>query len=165
MSNLPLSDTEPPIMERVCRLTLDCKIRVGKITPEMLRKSIYWDERDQDSSLGHAERQSRLLHALLRDGLALEQFLVYVVATDLFVLIDTGASTSFHVEDEDTILKRVYPAADEENGPVNKEARNHDTLFDDTELFHDCFKVHWSKTVLRAVEVLPDGDVSEGISE
>lgn len=165
MSSLPLSDTEAPIMERVCRLTLDCKIRVGEITPEMLRKSIYWDERDQDSSQGHAERQSRLLYALLRDGLALKQFLTYVVATDLFVLIDTSPSVSFHVEDEDTILKRVYPAADEKNGLVNKESRNHDTLFDDTELFHNCFKVDWSKTVLRAVEVLPNDDVSEGISE
>jgi len=149
-------------MERVCRLTLDCTIRIGEITSGMLRKSIYWDARDQESSLGHAERQSRLLHALLRDRLALEQFLTYVVVTDLCVLMDTGPDLSFHVEDEDAILKRVYPAVNEKSSPVTEESRNRDTLFDDTELFHACFKVDWGRTVLREVEVMAGDDDSEG---
>ncbi|MBA3241427.1 MAG: hypothetical protein H0T60_09420 [Acidobacteria bacterium] len=161
MSNQTLSDTEAPITERVCRLTLNCKVRVGEITPEMLRKSIYWDARDPESSMAHAERQSRLLHALLRDELVLEQFLTYVVATDLCVLMGTGPDLGFHLEDEDTILKRVYPAAGEEGGPDIEESRSCDTLFDNTELFHACFKVDWGRTVLREVEVIPGDDDSE----
>jgi hypothetical protein len=148
-------------MERVCGLTLDCKIRVGEITPVMLRKSIYWDEREQDSSLGHAERQGRLLHALLRDGPALEQFLTYVVVTDLCVLMDTSPDVGFHVEDEDTILKRVYPATDKDGGPVIEDSQSHSALIDDTELFHACFKVDWGSTIVREVEVMPDDDDSE----
>ena len=165
MSDLLLIDNDAPIMERVCRLTLDCKIRVSEITAEMLRKSIYWDARDQESSISHAERQSRLLHALLHNGLALTQFLAYVVATDLCVLMEANPGTGFDVGDEDSILKSVYTAADEGSGPFINDSQHWDAPFDDIELFHACFKVDWSKTVLRTVEVLPGDDVSECISE
>lgn len=157
MNSSTLKEPKALITERVCRVTLDCTVRVGDITPEMLRKSIYWDERDQESAHRRVEWQRLLLRALLRDDHALEQFLVYVVVTDFGVLLGTSPGVTFPVEDEDAILEGVRLCADggdDSSAGVVPAGRN---SFDDTELFHACFTVDWSGAVVRAVGVMPGG--------
>jgi hypothetical protein len=165
MNSSILQEPESLITERVCRVTLDCKVRVGDITPELLRKSIYWDDRDQESALEHAERQRLLLYALLRDVKALEQFLTYVVATDFGVLLDTSPEVMFPLEDEDAILARVHPSTGGgEASSVEGDPGSH-ASFDDTELFHACFEVDWRMTILREVVVMGGDDDPEGMSK
>ncbi|MDT5155821.1 MAG: hypothetical protein QOH51_178 [Acidobacteriota bacterium] len=142
------------LTERVCRVTLDLKIRIAGISLEKLQQSIYWDEADQARSLALADRQNRLLHSLLRDEVALNQFLAYVALGDLKFRLDADPSVAVPVKDEDEILKSVLRELGEEGVGLVEEAATVGSLLDDTELFHSCFTVDWDNSVLSDIEAM-----------
>ena len=161
----PIENTETAdalLTERVCRVTLDLKIRIAEITLEKLRRSIYWDEADQESSLARADRQNRLLRALLRNEVALNQFLVYVAAGDLRSRLDADPVINVPVRDEDEILKLVVRDLGAEGTRLVEEAAAVGSLLDDTELFHKCFSVDWDNSVLSEIEPMRAEADAEG---
>jgi hypothetical protein len=141
-----------PLTERVCRVTLDLRIRISEITLEKLRRSIYWDEADQVSSLARADRQNRLLRALLRNEVALDQFLAFVAAGDLKFCLDADPSVTVPVRDDEEILKSLLRDLGAEGSRLVEEAAAAGSLLDDTELFHRCFSVDWDNSVLCDIE-------------
>jgi hypothetical protein len=157
MTHSTIKETESLIAERVCRITLECKIQISEITPEVFRKSGYRVGRDQESALRDAERHSQLLHAMLRDARTLDQFLTYVIANDFGTLFDADPNVRFPVEEEDAILKRVYSVVGGDKVYVADEDQSSDAPVEDTELLHACFKVDWRRTVLRGIELVPGG--------
>jgi len=153
MSPTEITETADALLtERVCRVTLDLRIRISEITLEKLRQSIYWDEADQVSSLALADRQNQLLRALLRNEVALDQFLAFVAAGDLKFRLDADPSVAVTVSDDDEILKSVLRDLGAEGARLVEEAAAVGSLLDDTELFHRCFSVDWDNSVLSAIE-------------
>jgi len=162
----PIENTETAdalLTERVCRVTLDLRIRIAEITLEKLRRSIYWDEADQEGSLALADRQNRLLRALLRNEFALDQFLTFVAAGDLKFRLDADPSVSVPVSDDDEILKLVVRDLGAEGARLVEEAAAVGSLLDDTELFHKCFSVDWDNSVLSEIEPLKAEADMEGM--
>jgi hypothetical protein len=163
MPHSTIKETEALIAERICRVTLDCKIQINEITPEALRKSGYRDGRGQESALRDANRQSGLLHAMLRDAQTLDRFLTYVIVNDFGILVDAELEVRFSVQEEDAILKRVYSVVGGDKVYFADEDQGSDAPVEDTELLHACFKVDWRGTVLRGIELVPGGADPEGV--
>lgn len=143
-------------------MSLALKVRITEITLEKLQRSIYWDEKHQESSLLLAERQNLLLHALLENEEALKQFLAYVVMTDLKIRLDAALSVKAVVKDEEEIFTSVISAVSDEKATLLAEAAADGSLFDETELFHRCFAIEWDDSFLSEIEVLPDEITAEG---
>jgi hypothetical protein len=154
---------DAPLTERVCRVTLDLRICISEITFEKLRRSIYWDEADQASSLARADRQNRLLRAFLRNEVALDQFLAYVAMGDLKFRLDADPSVTVPVSDDDEILKLVLRDLEAEGARLVEEAAAVGSLLDDTELFHKCFSVDWDNSVLSEIEPMRAEADAEGM--
>jgi hypothetical protein len=153
MSPTEITETADALLtERVCRVTLDLRIRVSEITLEKLRRSIYWDEADQESSLARADRQNRLLRALLRSEVALKQFFAFVAVGDLKFRLHADPCVAVPLSDDDEILQSVLRDLGAEGGRLVEEAGAVGSLLDDTELFHRCFSVDWDNSVLSAIE-------------
>jgi hypothetical protein len=140
------------VTDKVCRVTLDLKIRIAEITFEQLRRSIYWDEADRASSIALADRQNRLLRALLRNEAALNHFLAYVAVGDLKFRLDADPSVNMPARDDDEILKSVLRDLGAEGARLIEEAAAVGSLLDDTELFHKCFSVDWDNSVISEIE-------------
>jgi hypothetical protein len=164
MSPTEITETADALLtERVCRVTLDLRIRISEITLGKLCRSIYWDETNQESSLARADRQNRLLRALLRNEVALDQFLAFVAAGDLKFRLDADPSVSVPVRDDEEILKSVVRDLGTEGSRLVEEAGDVGLLLDDTELFHKCFSVDWDNSVLSAIEPMRADADAEGM--
>ena len=164
MSPTEITETADALLtERVCRVMLDLRIRVSEITLEKLRRSIYWDEADQESSLARADRQNRLLRALLRNEVALDQFLAFVAVGDLKFRLDADPSVNVPVRDDDEILNSVLSDLGAEGARLIDEAGAVGLLLDDTELFHKCFSVDWDNSVLSEIKPMRADADAEGM--
>jgi hypothetical protein len=62
VSATSLKDRNADFTEKRLRVTLELRARFSEITQEMVRESYLWED---DFDWGWAERQQRLLHALL----------------------------------------------------------------------------------------------------
>lgn len=142
------------LTERVCRVTLDLKVRITEVTSEILRRSLFRNETDQARLLALTGRQNSLLHALLRDKDALQQFLAYVAVSDLRFRLDADMIVSAVVQDEDVILKSLLSRLSPEE--VAHICDGHDGIGEEVELLHECFSLNWNESILAEVEVMPD---------
>jgi hypothetical protein len=155
-----MSSTDTPekadafLAERVCRVTLDLKVRVTEVTSEMLRSSLFWDETDQAGSLALAERQNCLLHALLRNKDALHQFISYVAINDLRLRLDADMIVNADVQDEDEVLKSVLSRLSLEEAGHIYDGTSDAPIGEEIELFHQCFSLNWNESVLAEIEVI-----------
>lgn len=157
MPSTKISEKADAILtERICRVTLDIKVRVTEVTSEILRRSIFWDEMDQARSFTLAESQHHLLRALLRDKDALQQFLAYVAMSDLRYRLDADMIVSAVVQDEDEILKSLLSRLSPEEADHICDGAGDASIGEKIELFHQCFSIRWNESVLTQIEVVPD---------
>jgi hypothetical protein len=99
------SERNHDVAEVICRIVMDVKIRVREITPESVADEFTPGD---DLAWEWAERQSRLLRALMSDGEALNQYLISIAKDDLGALLKSDQIEGLPADEEDELFERVY---------------------------------------------------------
>jgi hypothetical protein len=158
---------EPPekkrhdLAEATCRVVMDVRIRVREITPESVA-----DEFTPDEGLTWewAERQGRLLRALVRDHEAFNRYLIGVAKDDLGELLDSSHIKRMPADEEDDLLEGVYSGMGDEDTRFFQKARRDGILSDNIPLFHTSFITDWPSTRLVDVSLTGTQDGRTEIS-
>jgi hypothetical protein len=149
MVDTTLTETTCAPSTRRLRVTLDLMVTISDISQERVRRHYTWNEADPASSWEGAQRQQRLLLALLGDERALHRFLVYVLTTDLDAKLGSELMKNERVEEEDDeILEAVYAGMGEADAGFFREVRSAGVLYESTQLVHESFVVDWQRTGL-----------------
>jgi hypothetical protein len=144
----PLEKKRHDLAEATCRVVMDVRIRVREITPESVA-----DEFTPGEGLTWewAERQGRLLRALVRDREAFNRYLIGVAKDDLGELLDSSHIKRMPAAEEDDLLERVYSGMGDEDARFFQEAMRDGLLSDNIPLVHTSFITDWPST--RLVDV------------
>lgn len=135
---------------RTVRATLDFKLHIRPITEESVREN-YKGKRDEEIPWGDAERENRLLLALLNDEEALRSYLTYIFINDLQAHFDHVSRVKIEYEDEE-ILEPFYSRMNEEDAEYFKEAKERGLFFDSLWHIQNAFSVKWDETELIEIE-------------
>jgi hypothetical protein len=146
------------VIERKCRIVMDVMIRISGITPESVAEYFTPDETGEGLPWEWAERQNRLLLAIMKDEEVLEQFLVSIAADDLGALLESKQVGGLSDEEEDELFEKVYSRMDSEDALYFREARSDRSLYHNIELVHRAFVTEWKGAKLIKVRVLKARD-------
>jgi hypothetical protein len=133
------------VIERTCRIVMDVRVRVREITPESVAEEF---SPSDDLPWEWAERQGRLLRALLSDEETLNQYLLYVAKDDLSALLDSEHIVGPSGEELDDLLEGVYSGMADEDAQFFGEARGDGILYDNTRLVDRAFVTDWASARL-----------------
>jgi hypothetical protein len=115
------SGGEPDVesLERHYRVTLDFRLRLRPLTPEVCRESCFFrDENasaDEPSLRESVERQRRLLALLRKNERVLERYLLTVVAQQAAGVVFGGLAGAFGVAEDEDLLAPLYAQMPEED--------------------------------------------------
>lgn len=140
--------TDHHVAEVICRVVMDVKIRVREITRESVSDEFTPSD---DLAWEWAERQGRLLQALMSDGEALNQYLISIAKEDLGVLLNNDQIGGMPADDEDELFEGLYSQLDDDDTCFFREARRNGILYDNMRLLHRSFVTDWSSTTLGDV--------------
>jgi hypothetical protein len=150
-------------MEMHYRVTLDFRMLVRAITPEVCQESFFFN--DQSISAGepyfqeNIERQQRL-YKLLRDNRPLlEQYLLSALTQEAGICVYEGLPDAFDVKDEDEILVPLYKRMAEEDVRFFDECRKENSLDANMELISRAVKVEWVGAEVEEMNRRMGGDV------
>ena len=158
----PSEKNEPNVIVRTCRIVMDVKIRISQITPENVVGYFKPDETGKGLSWEWAERQNRLLLALLKDDEVLDQFLASIAKGDLGFLLESKRIMGLSDEAEDELFKKVYSGIDSEDRTFFEEARRDGILYHNIELVHKAFVTDWKETDVIDLVVIKQDNAKEG---
>jgi hypothetical protein len=151
---------EPPnigqdLIERACRIVMNVRVRISEITPENVAGYFTPDETGEGLSWEWAERQNRLLSALLKDKESLDQFLAWIVRCDLDLLVDNRQVAGKQAdEDEDRLFERVFSSMSREDALYFKEAMREGLLPENIELLNKAFTIDWRGVNIKDVRII-----------
>jgi hypothetical protein len=138
---------ETETFEMHYRVTLDFRMLVRAITPEVCQESFFFN--DQSKSAGepsfheNIERQRRLYQLLRNNRPLLEQYLLSALTQEAANFVYEGLPTAFDVTDEDEILVLLYQSMAEEDVRFFNEYQELNAFAENTELIGTAFKVEW----------------------
>lgn len=153
-ANPPHKDS-PNAMERTCRVVLDVTIRISEITPENVADYFTASETGTGLPWEWAERQNRLLHALLEDEASLDEFLRLITRDELEV-ITNNVYAKPHSDDD--LFERVYSQMDAEDALYFERAQNDGLLGENLELLYKAFVIGWKEAAINGVRVIRAGE-------
>ena len=140
---------------------MDVPIRISEITPESVADYFTPDETGEGLTWEWAERQNRLLQALMKDEEALDQFLVSVAESDLGFLLESEQIGDLEDEEEDELFEKVYSRMGREDALYFEEAKRNGTLYHNIELVHRAFVTDWQSAEIK--KVIPREDASDDL--
>lgn len=153
-------------LERHYRVTLDFRLLVRAITPEVCRESFFFN--DGSPSAGepyfreNIERQQRLYELLLSNRPALKEYLLTVLTQEAGHFAYTGLTDAFAAKEEEGILTPLYKGMAEDDARFFDECREMGALGDNTELIERAFKVEWTGAEIEEMSRRLEGDVRRG---
>jgi hypothetical protein len=153
---------KPNVIVRTCRVVMDVKICISQITPENVAGYFKPDETGEGLPWEWAERQNRLLLAMLKDEEVLDQFLASITTGDLGLLLESKGVTGLSDEAEDELFEKVYAGLDSEDRDFFREARRDGILYHNIELIHKAFVADWKETDIIDLVVIKQDNVKEG---
>jgi hypothetical protein len=142
-------------MERTCRVVLDVTIRIHEITPENVAEYFTPNETGEGLSWEWAERQNRLLSALLVDEENLQEFLRRITRDELHMLIK---SVHDQYRSDDELFEGVYSRMDGEDAAYFQAAKEEGLLDENLELLDKAFTVGWRLAEIKEVQVIKQAD-------
>jgi hypothetical protein len=165
--NVVTDHTEPDAgtLERHYRVTLDFRLLVRAITPEVCRESFFFN--DGSPSAGepyfreNIERQRRLYALLLSNRPALEEYLLTVLTQEAGDFAYQGLADAFDAKEEEEILTPLYKGMAEEDVHFFEECREVNALGENTELIEKAFKVEWVGAEVEEMSRRMVGDVKK----
>ena len=157
MAENPSQKSNRPVIERKCRVVFDVNIRISEITPENVADNFTPDETGEGLPWERAERQNRLLLALLQDEEALEQFLISISTSDFGSLLESDHIRGMPDGAEGALFARVFAKMGSYDCLFFQEALNEGSLFDNIVLVHRAFVVDWKRAEVKDVRAIkPD---------
>jgi hypothetical protein len=143
------------VIERTCRVVLDVRVQVSRITRESVAGYFSPDETGEGLPWEWAERQNRLLSALLEDEESLNQFLAGIIRCDLELLVDSKQVAGKQAdEEEDRLLERLFSRMGSEDALYFREAMRDGLLLENMELLDKAFTIEWRGTDIKDVHVM-----------
>ena len=157
MADEPHEKNTHDVIERTCRIVMDVRVRISEITPENVAGYFTPDETGEGLTWEWAERQNRLLLALLKDQEALDQFMAGITKCALELLVDSRRVADDQAdEEEDRLFERVFSKMDGEDARYFEEV-NRDGLFSENiELLDRAFVIDWRGADIKDVHVLKE---------
>lgn len=153
----PSQKSSRPVIERKCRVVFDVHIRISEITPENVADNFTPDETGPGLPWEWAERQNRLLRALLQDEKALEQFLTSITTSDFGSLLESDHIRGMPDEEEGALFAKVFAMMGHDNCLFFQEALKEGVLFDNIVLVHRAFVADWQRVEIKDVHAIkPD---------
>lgn len=158
MADEPHEKNTHDVIERTYRTVMDVRVRISEITPENVAGYFTPDETGEGLPWEWAERQNRLLSALLKDKESLDQFLAWIVRCDLDLLFDSRQVAGKQAdEDEDRLFERVFSSMSREDALYFKEAMREGLLPENIELLNKAFMIDWRGVDIKDVRIIePD---------
>lgn len=150
-------------MERHYRVTLDFRVLVREITPEVCRESFFFNDENASAGEPHfrenIERQRRLYRLLRGNRQALEQYLLSVLTQEVGNFVSGGLADAFDAADEDELLVPLYRRMNEEDARFFEECREEGALDVNTDLIATAFKVEWAGVEVAEMNRRVLGDI------
>lgn len=155
MADEPHEKDTRDVTERTCRIVMDVRVRVSQITRENVADYFTPDETGTGLPWEWAERQNRLLLALLKGEESLDQFLAGITWCALELLVD-----SKHVagggpdEEEDRLFEEVFSRMSSEDALYFRKAMRDGLFTENIELLDKAFVIDWKGANIEDVHVL-----------
>lgn len=151
------------ILERHYRVTLDFRLLLRPITPEVCQESFFFNDRSKSAGESHfhenIERQRRLYRLLRNDKVALERYLLAVLTQEAGNFVYEGLPHAFDAAEEEELLVPLYEDMGEEDSKFFEECREMGALDANTELIAKAFKVEWVAAEVAEMSRRVEGDV------
>lgn len=142
------------VTERTCRIVMDVRVHISQITPENVAGYFTPDETGEGLSWDWAERQNRLLRALLKDEDNLGQFLILIIKDELEML--TNNVYAKHRSD-DELFEKIYSKMDTADALYFQEAKDDGLLSENLDLLDKAFMINWKEALVEDIHVIiPD---------
>lgn len=144
--------------ERRYRMMLDFRVLIGEIAEGGVGTD---DGGDEEQGQDYVARQRRLLRALLRDEVVLQEFMTYLVTDRVCGHSDSELGRVFGVREQEEILEPVYSGMREDDAQFFREVREADIFWENTERMELCFEVEWTGASLIEIKWEREGDTAE----
>jgi hypothetical protein len=145
------------------RVTLDFRMLIRPITPEVCQESLFFNAQcapeEEPIFEENVERLRRLHKLLLNNQKVLEQYLLSVLIQEVGHIADEGLMDAFNAKDEDEILVPLYRSMAEEDVSFFEGCRELKALSENTELITTAFKVQWVGAEIGELNRRMVGDV------
>ena len=155
MAEKPPQKDSSNVMERTCSVVLDVTIRISEITPENVAEYFTPSQTGEGLSWEWAERQNRLLSALLLDEENLQEFLRRITRDELHMLIK---SVHDQYRSDDELFEQVYSMMDDEDASYFQTAKEEGLLDENLELLDKAFTIGWKLAQIKDVRVIKPAD-------
>lgn len=160
MADEPHEKDIQDVIERTCRIMMDVRVRVSEITPENVAGYFTSDETGGGLTWEWAERQNRLLRALLQDEDNLDQFLILIIKDELEML--TNNVYAKH-RSEDELFEKVYSTMDSADALFFKKAKDDGLLSENLDLLDKAFVINWKEALIEDVRVAKQDNIEEEV--
>jgi hypothetical protein len=140
-------------------VVFDVHISISEITPENVAAHFTPDETSEGLPWEWAERQNRLLLALLQDEEALDQFLTSIATSDFGSLLESDSVRGMPDEAEGALFARVFAGMGSDDCAFFQEAQSEGVLFDNIVLIHRAFVADWKRVEIKDVHAIKQDDV------
>jgi hypothetical protein len=152
--NLP-EKNKPNVIVRTRRVVMDVEIHISQITPENVAGYFTPDETGNGLTWEWAERQNRLLSAVLEDEESLGEFLVGITRCALELLVDSRDIADDQTDEkEDRLFERVFSKMGDEDALYFREAKRGGLLSENIYLLDKAFVIDWRGANIEDVRVL-----------
>lgn len=143
------------VIERRCRIVMDVPVRISEITPESVANYFTPDETGEGLPWEWAERQNRLLLAMLKDEENLNEFLIRITRDDLEMLIET-AHEGYRSDDE--LFEKIYSRMESEDALYFQGAQAEGLLDDNLTLLDKAFMIDWKRAEIKDLRVIKEAE-------
>ena len=160
-----MSNGEPDVesLERHYRVTLDFRLLLRPITPEVCQESFFFNDKSASAGEPHfrenIERQRRLYRLLRNDRAVLERYLLAVLTQEAGNFVYEGLPHAFDAVEEEELLMPLYEEMGEEDSKFFEQCRKMGALDANTELIAKAFKVEWVAAEVAEMSRRVEGDV------
>lgn len=160
MGEKPHENDDHDLVERTCWIVMDVRIRIREITPENVADYFTPSETGEGLSWEWAERQNRLLLALLSDEETFSEFLTRITRDELHMLIES-AHERYRSDDE--LFEKVYSKMDNADAIYFKTAKDDGLLSENTDLIHKAFVINWREASIKDAYVIKHENIKAEI--
>jgi hypothetical protein len=154
---------ETDTLEKHYRVTMDFRMLVRPITPEVCQESFFFKSKcspeEEPIYRENVERLRRLYRLLLNNPKVLEQYLLYVITQEAGHFAYEGLTDAFDAKDESELLLPLLEDMEEEDRRFFEECKELQVLSENTELIAAAFKVEWLGAEIAEMNRRMKGDI------
>jgi hypothetical protein len=147
----PTKSRDHDVAEFTCRIVMDVPVRAREITRESVAEEFTPSD---ELSWEWAERQARLLRALLGDSKALHRYLIGIAKDDLGALLESAQIEGLPADEEDELFEGLYSVLAGADADFFRWARRVGTLYENMRRVHRSFVTDWKTAELKELYLI-----------